>query len=180
MRPSIWARCARRSTGGAIEIDYHSGSRDELTTRTVDPVQVVTIDGHWYLDAYCHRAGDMRRFRVDRIGAVRAVDQPAASGAVRTRPMEEMFVPGPGALEVHLQLGRDAQWVPESVPVRAVARDGDGIVTDVVLDVSGMAWFERLLLQLGPAARVVSPPELTGLAADAARRVLARYERTPD
>ena len=166
--------------GGAIEIDYHSGSRDELTTRTVDPVQVVTIDGHWYLDAYCHRAGDMRRFRVDRIGAVRALDQPAASGAVRTRPMEEMFVPGPGALEVHLQLGRDAQWVPESVPVRAVARDRDGLVTDVVLDVSGMAWFERLLLQLGPAARVVSPPELAGLAAEAARRVLARYEQTLD
>ena len=38
-----------------------------------------------------------------------------------------------------------------------------------------MAWFERLLLQLGPAVRVVSPPDLTGLAADAARRVLARY-----
>ena len=49
-------------------------------------------------------------------------------------------------------------------------------MTDVVLDVSGMAWFERLLLQLGPAARVLSPPELTGLAAEAARRVLARYE----
>ena len=70
--------------------------------------------------------------------------------------------------------------MPESVPVRAVARDEDGTVTDVVLDVSGMAWFERLLLQLGPAARVVSPPELTGLAADAARRVLARYEQAQE
>jgi predicted DNA-binding transcriptional regulator YafY len=48
-------------------------------------------------------------------------------------------------------------------------------VTDVILDVSGMAWFERLLLQLGPAVQVVSPPELTGLAAAAARRVLVRY-----
>jgi proteasome accessory factor BC len=166
--------------GRAIEIDYHSGSRDELTTRAVDPVQVVTIDGHWYLDAYCRRAGDMRRFRVDRIGAVRTIDQPAEPASVRTRPMEEMFVPGPGALEVHLELGRAAQWVPESVPVRAVARDEDGTVTDVVLDVSGMAWFERLLLQLGPAARVVSPPELTGLAADAAHRVLVRYEQAED
>jgi proteasome accessory factor C len=86
-----------------------------------------------------------------------------------------MFVPGPGAVEVQLRLGPAAAWVPESVPVRAVARDADGAVTGVVLDVSGMAWFERLLLQLGPAARVVSPPSLTGLAADAARRVLARY-----
>ena len=74
-------------------------------------------------------------------------------------------MPGPGAVEVHLQLGPGARWVPESVPVRAVGRDEEGTVTDIVLDVSGMAWFERLLLQLGPAARVVSPPELTGLAA---------------
>jgi proteasome accessory factor C len=162
--------------GRAMEIEYHSGSRDELTTRTVEPVQVVTIDGHWYLDAYCHRAGDMRRFRVDRIGSVGLLEHPAEPATVRARPMGEMFVPGPGALEVHVHLGPGAQWVPETVPVRAVAHDEDGSVTDVVLDVSGMAWFERLLLQLGPAARVVSPPELSGLAAAAARRVLARYD----
>jgi proteasome accessory factor C len=163
--------------GRAVEIDYVSGSRDEQTTRVVEPVQVVTIDGHWYLDAYCHRAGDMRRFRVDRIGGVREADGTEAAVARdgSMRPPDEMFVPGPGAVEVHLRLDPQAQWVPESIPVRAVERDGDGTVTGVVLDVSGMAWFERLLLQLGPAARVVGPPDLTGLAADAARRVLARY-----
>ncbi|HEX4162818.1 MAG TPA: WYL domain-containing protein, partial [Acidimicrobiales bacterium] len=47
--------------GRSVEIEYLSGSRDELTTRVVDPVQVMTIDGHWYLDGWCHRAGDMRR-----------------------------------------------------------------------------------------------------------------------
>jgi proteasome accessory factor C len=141
----------------------------------VEPLQVATIDGHWYLDAYCHRAGDMRRFRVDRIGSVRPLEHSPGPAVTRSRPLEEMFVPGPGAVEVHLQVGPGAQWVPESVPVRSVRRDADGTVTDVILDVSGMAWFERLLLQLGPAVRVVSPPELTGLAAEAARRVLARY-----
>jgi proteasome accessory factor C len=166
--------------GRAIEIEYLSGSRDELTTRVVDPVQVITIDGHWYLDGFCHRAGDMRRFRVDRISSVKdAAVTGSTAGAAdegrRSRPLEEMFVPGPGAVEVHVRLGPTAQWVPESVPVRTVVRDGDGRITDVVLDVAGMAWFERLLLQLGPAAAVVRPPELTGLAADAARRVLARY-----
>jgi predicted DNA-binding transcriptional regulator YafY len=163
-------------THQALEIDYLSGSRDELTTRIVEPVQVATIDGHWYLDAYCHRAGDMRRFRVDRIGAARPLEHSPGPAVTRSRPLEEMFVPGPGAVEVHLQLGPAAQWVPESIPVRAVRRAEDGTVTDVVLDVSGMAWFERLLVQLGPAARVVSPPELTGLAAEAAGRVLRRYE----
>jgi len=65
------------------------------------------------------------------------------------------------------------------VPVRGVRRDAAGAVTDVLLDVSGLAWFERLLLQLGPDAQVVSPPELTDLAAVAAQRVLAQYEE-PD
>jgi proteasome accessory factor C len=162
--------------GRVIEIDYLSASQDELTTRTVEPLQVMTIDGHWYLDAYCRRAGDMRRFRIDRIGAVRPVEEPAGAPVGRGRPAEEMFVPGPGAREVHLHLGGSAQWVPESVPVRGVRRDADGNVTDVLLDVSGLAWFERLLLQLGPDARVVSPPDLTDLAAAAAARVLARYE----
>jgi proteasome accessory factor C len=170
---------AAAQEGRSVSIDYLSGSRDELTTRVVDPVHVSTIDGHWYLDAYCHRAGDMRRFRVDRIGRVSDVDGDGATAAddrlSRDRPLEEMFVPGPGAVEVQLRLGPGASWVPESVPVRSVARDADGAVTGVVLDVSGMAWFERLLLQLGPAARVVAPASLTGLAADAARRVLERY-----
>jgi proteasome accessory factor C len=162
--------------GAVIEIDYLSASRDELTTRTVEPLQVMTIDGHWYLDAYCRRAGDMRRFRVDRIGAVRSVDERPVAPQQRVRQAEEMFVPGPGAREVHLHLGGSAQWVPESVPVRGVRRDAAGVVTDILLDVSGLAWFERLLLQLGPDAQVVSPPDLTDLAAVAAQRVLAHYE----
>jgi proteasome accessory factor C len=139
---------------------------------------VITVGGHWYLDAFCHRAGDMRRFRVDRIMRAQPLDAPAKAKR-RPRPSEDLFVPGPGAMEVHLQLGPGAEWVPESVPVRAVGRDAAGTATDVVLDVEGMAWFERLLLQLGPSARVVSPPELTGLAAGAARRMLARYGAAP-
>jgi proteasome accessory factor C len=161
--------------GRTLDIDYHSASRDELTTRAVEPVQVFTVGGHWYLDAFCRRAGDMRRFRIDRIVRAQPLDEPPSREEMRPRPSEDLFVPGPGAIEVHLQLAPEAGWVPESVPVRAVRREG-GTVTDVVLDVEGMAWFERLLLQLGPAARVVSPPELASLAADAARRVLARYE----
>jgi predicted DNA-binding transcriptional regulator YafY len=78
---------------------------------------------------------------------------------------------------VRLHLGRGAQWVAESVPVQSAVRAPDGTVTDVVLAVAGMAWFERLLLQLGREAEVVSPPELTGLAAQAAAKVLNLYQK---
>jgi proteasome accessory factor C len=137
------------------------------------------MDGHWYVDAFCHRAGDMRRFRVDRINAVRQPDRPAEFRRV-DRDAEDSFVPGPGAVEVHLRLGRGGQWVPESIPVRVVRREGDGQVSEVALDVGGMAWFERLLLQLGTDAQVVSPPELTDLAARAAERLLRTYQESEE
>jgi proteasome accessory factor C len=163
--------------GRQLEIDYLSASRDELTTRVIEPAQVVTMDGHWYLDAFCHRAGDMRRFRVDRISAVRPHEGATAGGPRTDRPAEGAFLPGPGAVEVHLRLGPEAQWVAESVPVRDVVHGPDGLVTDVVLDVAGMAWFGRLLLQLGTEAQVVSPPEVADLAARAAKRVLKIYQK---
>jgi predicted DNA-binding transcriptional regulator YafY len=159
-----------------VQIDYHSASRDEWTTRVVEPVQVMTTDGHWYLDAFCRRAGDMRRFRIDRIGAVRATGDTSVGTARVVRTAEDAFLPGPGAIEVQLHLGKGAQWVPESVPVRGIVRAADGTVTDVILDVAGMAWFERLLLQLGPYASVIRPPELTDLAARAAGKVLSLYQ----
>ena len=117
---------AATEAGQNLELEYLSASRDELTTRVVEPMQVITVDGHWYLDAYCHRAGDMRRFRVDRIVKAHQLDQAVSDEVRRPRPAEDMFVPGPGAYEVHLELAPDAGWVAESIPVRQVNRDGDG------------------------------------------------------
>ena len=101
--------------------------------------------GHAALPGRSHR-----RRAAARGGRGRATPRPS-------RAAEDAFVPGPGAVEVQLHLGQGAQWVPESVPVRGVARSADGTVTDVVLDVAGMAWFERLLLQLGPEASRGAP-----------------------
>jgi proteasome accessory factor C len=163
------------TAGAAIEIDYHSASRDESTTRTVDPVQVVTMDGHWYVDAFCHKAGDMRRFRVDRISDVRVSGESTVTTEAVTRSAEDSYLPGPGALEVELRVEGEARWVAESIPVRSVSQSADGAVVVAVLDVTGMAWFERLLLQLGPEAEVARPDEMTGVAARAAEQVLQVY-----
>ena len=103
----IWRRCGRRPTPARPSRSTTSPVPVTSSRRgTVEPVQVATIDGHWYLDAYCHRAGDMRRFRVDRIDAVRPAAESPGPAVTQSRPLEEMFVPGPGAVEVHLQLGR--------------------------------------------------------------------------
>jgi len=169
-----------------LEIDYHSASRDEITTRVVDPGALVVREGHWYLDAWCHRAEGVRRFRVDRILAVRST----GSAVCHAVPDEDgtdgrdegsigsWFVPGPGTTVVRMVVDDAGGWVGETVPILEVESLDDGRQR-VTLAVSSEVWFGRLLLRLGPHAEVVEPAELADAGVEAARQVLARYRAGP-
>lgn len=168
------------AAGERIEIDYWSAGRDEVTTRRVDPRVVFLAAGEWYVDAYCRRAENDRLFRVDRIRGVRATgehfeatpDALAWRGAGAGPPT--VFNPAPGDPRVELELAPTAAWVAEHYPVESVVTERDGRVR-VVLAVSEPAFLERLLLSLGPDARVVGDDGAGVSASAAARRILARY-----
>jgi proteasome accessory factor C len=164
--------------GEQLELDYYSFARDEMTTRVVDPIRVFHSLGAWYLAAYCHQAEGERLFRVDRVRALRTTGEPADPhpGAAADDDVTDLvYRPDPKDPRVQLRLRPEATWVAESVPTEETrARAGGG--WDVVLAVSGAAFLERLLMRLGPAATVVSPVSARRARADAARRLLARYE----
>ncbi len=169
-------------SGSQLQIDYYSASSDEVSSRRIDPLRLFAGDGHWYVDAHCHKAGDERRFRVDRIQAAEVLDR--AVPQPRARPPEvekadqtpefEPFVPGPDIRTVRLALDPSVAWVVESIPaVTPPETSGDRIEVDVA--VGGDAWLKRLLLRLGTAAQVVGPPEAASLLGDAAGQILDRY-----
>jgi proteasome accessory factor C len=161
--------------GERVEIDYYSFGRDALTTRAVDPFAVFHAYGHWYADAWCHLVDADRLFRIDRIQAVRSTGErfePRDGDGVA----ESVFHPSPDDPRVTLELSPEAGWVVESYPCEDVEERPDG-GWRAVLAISERAWLERLLLRLGPDARVVDPPELRPVAADAAARLLGRYGR---
>lgn len=164
--------------GDQLEIDYYSFARDEMTTRVVDPLRVFHALGAWYLAAYCYRAEGERLFRVDRVRAVRPTGERAAPhpSAGDDELVDLVYRPDPSDPRVKLRLRPEAAWVAESLPTEDAKPRADG-GWDVVLAVSGAAFLERLLLRLGPAATVVAPAAARAARADAARRVLARYER---
>lgn len=177
--------------GTRLAISYYSASTDRVSEREIAPLRVFASEGHWYVDAHCSAAGDLRRFRVDRINAAEPLvaAEPgtgdAAPGGAGSGPSFdadpgdalpdlEPYVPGPESRRVTISLDPATAWLVESIPgvgpVRAV---GERCEVDVF--VGGDAWLERLLLRLGPDARVVDPPDYRDLAAAAAARVLARY-----
>ncbi len=176
--------------GRQLEIHYYSASSDQESTRIVDPVAVVAIEGRWYLDAYCHNAGGMRRFRVDRVSAARVTGAAACHGAAdgtdragaggeADAPADAgpaAFVPGPEATEVRLAVDAGAAWVLEALPVLSSEVLPDGR-TGVTLAVASTVWFGRLLLRLGPHAEVLDPSELSEVGRQAALQLLRRYRR---
>ena len=157
----------------AVELDYYAYGRDERSHRVVEPWQVYADQGQWYLQAHCRHAGGERLFRVDRIhDAVLLPDrfEPPAGEATLG-----VFHPDADDPTVTLELGPGARWVIEQYPCDAVEELGGGRVR-ATLRVTAPAWLERLLVRLGPQARVVDgAPGLAGLGRTAAERILARY-----
>lgn len=155
-----------------VRIHHYGEARDETLERVVDPWLVTNQAGAWYLVGHDHTRDAERSFRVDRVLDAELLDGPA-----RPAPPSVAVSAGPGgdAPRVVLEIEAGGRWVAETYPVEGVEALGDGRLR-VTLRVGGRQWLERLLLCLGPAARVVEgPTELRDAAAIAARRVLERY-----
>ena len=111
-------------------------------------------------------------FRVDRIRAVTPTDETFPPSL----PMggTTLYHPRPDDPRITVELPRGASWVTESAPAESVEELADGRQR-IVVPVSEPAWLERILLQIGPAAVVVDPPEWRDAGRAAAARVLERY-----
>ena len=157
-----------------VVIDYYAFGRDERTTRTIEPAGVFSTGGQWYVSAYCHLAHDERLFRVDRIVALTATEAPRSGPAVPPTP--GLFARRPAGGMVTLVLDASMQWVAEQYPVDATEPVVGGGVR-VRLVVAEWPWLDRLVLRLGPGARIDDAPAGWPGRVAAAERVLDRYRR---
>ena len=164
----------RDAAAGATQvvIDYYAFGRDERTTRTIEPAGVFSTGGQWYVSAYCHLAHDERLFRVDRIVALTATEAPRSGPPVP--PTLGLFARRPAGGMVTLVLDPSMQWVAEQYPVDATeALNGGGVRVRLV--VAEWPWLDRLVLRLGPGARIDDAPSGWPGRAAVAERVLDRY-----
>lgn len=167
--------------GRALEIVYYTAGRDATTTRVVDPMRLLVVDGRAYLEAWCRRVEGVRRFRTDRIDALTELDEPSAPPpqASGTDVHAGLFQPAPDSPLVVLRVDRPARWITEYYPCEDVRPQPDGRWL-VSLRASDLAWARRLAMGLGAAVEVVSPPELVAAVRAEAAAALAAYGAAGD
>ncbi|HST84851.1 MAG TPA: WYL domain-containing protein [Kineosporiaceae bacterium] len=160
-----------------LRLRYVVPARDETTERDVDPMRVTNVGGSWYLEAWCHRAEGVRLFRVDRVAGVEILDvdgTPPPEAVSRDAGDDRLFTPSEDDLLVVLEVEPRGRWVAEYYPVEST-QELDGGRLRVALRVANPRWLPRLILRLGGAGRIISPPALAEEAVAAAREALAGY-----
>jgi len=163
------------ASGRQVKLGYHVPARDEDTERIVDPIAVVSHQGVGYLDAWCHRAGERRSFRLDRVLGVEVLASAAEAHDLPPLDLGEgIFRPSDEQPIVTLRLAPRARWVAEYYPVEATRETADGSL-EVELRVADRAWLQRLLMRLTPHVTVLGPEEFTTAYRDATSAARSLY-----
>ena len=158
-----------------IRLRYAS-ARDEVTERDVDPMRLLNLDAHWYLEGWCHRAADVRVFRLDRVESLQLLDLDgtppahATSRDLATTP----YQPGVADVVVELELEPSARWVAEYYPVESV-KELPGDRRRVTVRAADPGWVRRLAWRLGGALVVTAPADLVAAIREQAHAALAAY-----
>jgi proteasome accessory factor C len=162
--------------GRQVRLGYYVPARDETTDRVVDPLRVVSAEGHTYLEAWCHQAEGQRLFRLDRISHAQVLDSPVDDHADLTpRDLSAgLFQPSAEDTLVTLRLAPEARWVAEYYPVEATEETGDGGLR-VRLRAGDREWLTRLVLRLGGYAVVEDPADLSDTVRRTAIEALGNY-----
>jgi proteasome accessory factor C len=161
----------------ALAIDYYAASHDALTSRIVDPIRVLLVGGHSYLEAWSREAEGVRLFRFDRIVEAAELDEPAAppEPALQAPPDTSLFEGDPSLPSATLRIAPSASWTFDYYPLREVRELADGSC-EAVMTYASEDWMTRLVLGFGAAVQVLEPESLAQRVRDAATAALASYQ----
>jgi proteasome accessory factor C len=163
--------------GRAVSIEYYSASHDTLSSRVVDPIRVVLIADHSYLEAWCRSAEGVRLFRFDRIVDATVLDEASAppEPAVHAAPDTSLFEADPSLPSATLLIDRSAAWMFEYYPLRVSRELPDG-ACEAAMTYASEDWMARFVLGFGSAVRVLEPESLARRVREAAAAALQAYD----
>lgn len=164
------------TNGEVVTIIYTTLSRNDTTVRDIEPWTVFTSLGNWYVSAWCRVAQGERVFRLDRIQSLKetrdtfAVPESPPAPEIRYTPSEEDVV-------AVIDLEPAAFWVTDYFPVEVLETSDQHVrIGFSAYDPSVAA---RLLVRLGPTARLVEGVEVGNALESLRYRMLDRYGVKP-
>jgi proteasome accessory factor C len=161
----------------ALTIDYYAASHDTLSTRIIDPIRIVLVGDHSYLEAWSREAEGVRLFRFDRIVDATELDEPSAppEPVLQAPPDTSLFDADPALPSATLRLAPAASWMFEYYPMRLLRELADGYC-EAAMTYASEEWMARQVLGLGSAVRVLGPESLANRVRDAAAAALESYQ----
>ncbi len=160
--------------GHALRLVYYSATRDRVSERIVDPMRIVLVDNHSYLQAWCRNAEGVRLFRFDRIDEAVELDQPARPPASAVAGLE-LFDSDSALPVARLRITPGHAWALDHYPMDQQAVDESGNIT-ATMRFATLEWMTRLALGFGAGVTVVAPAELADAVTHRATQALAAYE----
>jgi proteasome accessory factor C len=158
-----------------LRIDYFAASTHAWSTRTIDPEEVFSSMGNWYVAAWDVDQDAERLFRADRVRA-------ASPTGTRFLPRglegagRKLYTPSGGEQTVRLRLAPGARWIAEYYATTDHVELDDGSL-EASLPAKQLDWVANLLLRVGSHAEVLDSPQLIDLVKEQARRALQNYGR---
>jgi predicted DNA-binding transcriptional regulator YafY len=163
-----------------VQLRYHAHTSNEVTVRDVEPAELVLVDRHWILDAYCRMRQAPRGFRLNRVDGYTVLDEQFVPRPARA------YACDPGAARVVVRFDADiVRWVeerqhfshaPHETAEERARGAGEGVMVyrPRAFDVIG-GW----LLSWGDAFEVLEPLGLRQHLDAIAGRIAARHASVP-
>ena len=156
-----------------LSIEYFAASTGEWTQREIDPEEVFSGMGHWYVAAWDVDADAERLFRADRVRSAAPTGETFTPRGLRGAG-RDLYSPTGDDVSVRLRLRPAARWIAEYYATTELEERAEGGV-EVTLPARQLGWVARLLLRVGDDAEVVEPIELRDEVRRLARETLAGY-----
>jgi proteasome accessory factor C len=160
----------------ALRLVYYSASRDTVTERVVDPIRIVLVDNHSYLQAWCRNAEAVRLFRFDRVDDATELAEPSRppATALSEGPALELFSDDPALPLARLRIAPESSWALDQYPMNNVVLRDDGTI-DATMRFASLDWMARLVLGFGGGMTAVGPPDLVAAIGERAAAALSAY-----
>jgi proteasome accessory factor C len=155
-----------------VRITYRSLTHEEETVRDIEPWAVVTTLGNWYVRGHCRMVDAERVFRVDRIRHLEVLNEEFERPKDLTDPGIG-YTPSDDDIAARIKLSPGARWVLDYYPVDVLKETKTGI--EIRFTSPDAEIPARLLLRLGPDARLLEGDEVRERLAGIAGTLQARY-----